>query len=84
MADQLICQCRRRLSKAFEVEADLCIPLDRAPVTVLFGSADPTHRGTDRASALRLARHIELRENPRAGHFPDLENPEAWLRLLRG
>src|SRR5665811_623095 len=41
MADQLICQCRKRLSKRFEVEADLRLPLDRAPVTVLFGPSGP-------------------------------------------
>jgi len=35
MADQLICRCRKRLSKGFELDADLRIPLEQLPVTVL-------------------------------------------------
>ena len=37
MADQLICRCRKRLSKGFELDAELRIPLEQMPVTVLFG-----------------------------------------------
>jgi molybdate transport system ATP-binding protein len=54
MADQLICQCRKRLSKGFEVEADLRIPLDRAPVTVLFGPS-----GSGKTTLLRMIAGLE-------------------------
>ena len=54
MADQLICQCRKRLSKGFEVEADLRIPLDRAPVTVLFGPS-----GAGKTTLLRMLAGLE-------------------------
>jgi molybdate transport system ATP-binding protein len=54
MADQLICQCRKRLSKGFEVEADLRIPLDRAPVTVLFGPS-----GSGKTTLLRMLAGLE-------------------------
>ena len=54
MADQLICQCRKRLSKAFEVEADLRIPLAQAPVTVLFGPS-----GSGKTTLLRMLAGLE-------------------------
>ena len=54
MADQLICQCRKRLSKAFEVEADLRIPLAQSPVTVLFGPS-----GSGKTTLLRMLAGLE-------------------------
>jgi molybdate transport system ATP-binding protein len=54
MADQLICQCRKRLSRAFAVEADLRIPLDQAPVTVLFGPS-----GSGKTTLLRMLAGLE-------------------------
>ena len=49
MADHLICQSRKRLSRAFEVAAELSIPLRQAPVTVLFGPS-----GSGKTTLLRL------------------------------
>ncbi len=69
MADQLICQCRKRLSKAFEVEADLRIPLDRAPVTVLFGPS-----GSGKTTLLRMLAGLE---RPDAGSIVFRET--AWF-----
>jgi molybdate transport system ATP-binding protein len=37
MAGQLICRCAKRFPSGFTLDASLEIPLDRAPVTVLFG-----------------------------------------------
>jgi molybdate transport system ATP-binding protein len=54
MADQLICQCRKRLSKSFEVEADLRISIDQAPVTVLFGPS-----GSGKTTLLRMLAGLE-------------------------
>jgi molybdate transport system ATP-binding protein len=62
MADQLICRCRKRLSKAFELEADLCIPLDGAPVTVLFGPS-----GSGKTTLLRLIAGLERPDEGRIG-----------------
>ena len=69
MADQLICQCRKRLSKGFEVEADLRIPLDRAPVTVLFGPS-----GSGKTTLLRMIAGLER---------PDAR-PDAGSIVFRG
>jgi molybdate transport system ATP-binding protein len=69
MANQLICQCRKRLSKAFEVVADLRIPLDRAPVTVLFGPS-----GSGKTTLLRMLAGLE---RPDAGSIVFRES--AWF-----
>jgi len=73
MADQLICQCRKRLSKAFAVEADLRIALDRAPVTVLFGPS-----GSGKTTLLRMLAGLE---RPDAGSIAFREN--AWFDAAR-
>jgi ABC-type protease/lipase transport system fused ATPase/permease subunit len=49
MADELSCVCRTRLASGFEVHADLQLPLDRAPVTVLFGPS-----GAGKTTLLRM------------------------------
>jgi len=73
MADQLICQCRRRLSKGFEVEADLRIPLEGAPVTVLFGPS-----GSGKTTLLRMLAGLE---RPDAGSIVFRERP--WFDAAR-
>jgi molybdate transport system ATP-binding protein len=49
MADELICRCRKRFPSAFRIDADLRIPLDESPVTVLFGPS-----GAGKTTLLRL------------------------------
>jgi molybdate transport system ATP-binding protein len=74
MADQLICQCRKRLSRGFEVDAELRIPLDRAPVAVLFGPS-----GSGKTTLLRMLAGLE---RPDAGSivFRDI----SWFDSVRG
>jgi molybdate transport system ATP-binding protein len=54
MADQLIYRCRKRLSRGFEVQAEFEIPLDRAPVAVLFGPS-----GSGKTTLLRMLAGLE-------------------------
>ena len=54
MADELICRCRKRFPPAFQIDADLRIPLDTAPVTVLFGPS-----GAGKTTLLRLIAGLE-------------------------
>jgi molybdate transport system ATP-binding protein len=49
MADELSCVCRTRLGTAFELDASLRLPLDRAPITVLFGPS-----GAGKTTVLRM------------------------------
>jgi molybdate transport system ATP-binding protein len=73
MADQLICQCRKRLSRGFEVEAELRIPLDHAPVAVLFGPS-----GSGKTTLLRMIAGLE---RPDAGSIVFGEIP--WFDSAR-
>jgi molybdate transport system ATP-binding protein len=49
MADELSCVCRARLASGFELDAELRLPLDRAPITVLFGPS-----GAGKTTLLRM------------------------------
>ncbi len=74
MADQLICQCRKRLSKGFELDADLRIPLDQMPVTVLFGPS-----GSGKTTLLRMLAGLE---RPDAGSI--VFRDRTWFDSARG
>jgi len=54
MADELTCRCRKRFPPAFQIDADLRIPLDESPVTVLFGPS-----GAGKTTLLRLIAGLE-------------------------
>ena len=54
MAGDLICAVRKRLTGGFAVDAKLRIPLDQAPVTVLFGPS-----GAGKTTLLRLIAGLE-------------------------
>jgi molybdate transport system ATP-binding protein len=54
VASDLICACRKRLASGFTVDAKLRIPLDQAPVTVLFGPS-----GAGKTTLLRLLAGLE-------------------------
>jgi molybdate transport system ATP-binding protein len=49
MANELICVCRMRRASGFELDASLRLPLDRAPITVLFGPS-----GAGKTTLLRM------------------------------
>jgi len=49
---------------------------------VLWGGADRTHELSDAKSILQEVPHARWIQFPKCGHFPDLENPDAYLELL--
>lgn len=54
------------------------------PVDLVWGGADRTHRSTQPEAIRQHAPQAEILRVPEAGHYPDLEDPEAFARLLRG
>ncbi|MEL6183382.1 MAG: alpha/beta hydrolase [Myxococcota bacterium] len=58
--------------------------LESLPAAAIWGGKDRTHRRTDRRGLARYLPRLEVREIEEAGHFPDLERPEAFQdQLLR-
>lgn len=74
MAAGLICECRKCLPGGFEVDASLRIPLDEAPVTVLFGPS-----GAGKTTLLRLLAGLD---RPDAGTI-DFRG-RAWCDIAAG
>lgn len=78
MADQLTgalsCVCRTRLASGFELDADLCLPLDRSPVTVLFGPS-----GAGKTTLLRMLAGLD---RPREGAIAF--RGQTWFDSSRG
>lgn len=54
------------------------------PALVLWGLKDRTHRRTDRRSVQSYVPHAQWAEFERAGHFPEIEEPERFRDLLFG
>ncbi|WP_052368271.1 alpha/beta fold hydrolase [Algiphilus aromaticivorans] len=53
------------------------------PVTMVWGKADRSHKRTDPASLRAHCPQAEIVPIADAGHFPELEAPEAFAALLR-
>ncbi len=71
---ELSCVCRTRLSAAFELDATLRLPLDRAPITVLFGPS-----GAGKTTLLRMLAGLD---RPREGAIAFRGRP--WFDSVRG
>ncbi len=54
------------------------------PAMVVWGSADRTHRRTDKSSSRAYFAEARWHEFPSAGHFPELEDPERFAKILHG
>jgi pimeloyl-ACP methyl ester carboxylesterase len=54
------------------------------PTLVLWGAADTTHHMTDRRSMQAHAPGARFVQWDRAGHFPELEQPDLFCELLEG
>ena len=54
------------------------------PTTVVWGTADRSHRRTAKESIREYAPHAEYHEWPACGHFPELEEPDRFAALVSG
>lgn len=52
------------------------------PTVVMWGGSDRTHRRSDPDSVLQYLKRGMVIKYPAAGHFPELEDPEAFRSLL--
>ena len=52
------------------------------PTLAIWGLQDDSHASTDRQSSARLAQSVEVKTLQHVGHFPELEDPAGFRRLL--
>jgi len=74
MADELSCVCHVRLASGFELDAELHLPIERAPITVLFGPS-----GAGKTTLLRMLAGLD---RPREGAIAFRGQP--WFDSVRG
>lgn len=53
------------------------------PTLAIWGEQDDSHADTDKTSSLCLARNVELVQLQHVGHFPELEDPGLFVKLLK-
>jgi pimeloyl-ACP methyl ester carboxylesterase len=58
------------------------VPVVHCPGVILFGQGDRTHRRSDPNGLQLYLPKAEVRLLPQAGHFPDLEDPAAFLKAV--
>ena len=63
-------------------ETEAAIAGVTAPCVLVWGPQDRSHRDTPAASLHDCVPHAELVQFDDCGHFPDLEQPERYARLL--
>jgi molybdate transport system ATP-binding protein len=74
MADELICAFHTRLASGFELISNLRLPLDRAPITVLFGPS-----GAGKTTLLRMLAGLD---RPLDGAIAF--RGQTWFDAIRG
>ncbi len=52
------------------------------PCTIIWGTQDHSHRGTDPDSLRACIPHAEMLRFEDCGHFPDIEQPERYAAIL--
>ena len=55
----------------------------KVPATLLWGDADRSHRGTRAESLQELLPQARIRHLPDCGHFPELEQPQAYVSFIQ-
>jgi pimeloyl-ACP methyl ester carboxylesterase len=77
------CNCMPSLLQRYVLEEDLPFTTLSQPAVILWGAADLTHRGTDRAGLTTHVPAARVITIPDTGHHLELENPEAICREIR-
>jgi len=55
----------------------------KVPTTLLWGDSDKSHKHTRAESLLELLPQAQIRHLPDCGHFPELEQPDVYVREVR-
>lgn len=75
------CLCSLTQGLTADMDSDLRID-STIPMTLVYGTKDFTHKGTDFESILQYHPKADLIPFEECGHFPDLEQADKFTRLL--
>ena len=76
------CLCSLTQGLSLEMNVDLSID-SKIPLTLVYGTKDFTHKGTDFESILQYHAKADVIPFEGCGHFPDLEQPKQFIQLLK-
>ena len=76
--------CLCSLTQGISSEMDKDFHIDSAiPMTLVYGTKDFTHKGTNFESILQYHPKADLIPFENCGHFPDLEQSDKFIQLLK-
>ena len=76
--------CLCSLTQGISADMDTDFRIDSAiPMTLVYGTKDFTHKGTDFESILQYHSKAKLIPFEACGHFPDLEQENRFVKLLK-
>jgi len=76
------CFCLSSLVQGLDKERHKSLNIENSKVTLIWGGRDFSHRNTSKDSILDHVANCEIIEFSECGHFPDLENPVEFVRLV--
>ena len=76
------CFCLAGVVQGLLREAVSAVKVAHTPCTMAWGSLDRSHRLTNAQSLLACVPHADIIHFDDCGHFPDLEQPERYAKLL--
>jgi pimeloyl-ACP methyl ester carboxylesterase len=73
------------LASAFQAyhSPDLDLPKPTQPCLAIWGELDGSHTPETRATTANLAPNVEIRSLSATGHFPELQDPELVLPIIK-
>jgi len=76
--------CLCSLTQGLSVEMNTDLSIDTSiPLTLVHGTIDFTHKGTDFNSILEYHSKADVIAFEKCGHFPDLEQEDKFVQLLK-
>lgn len=77
------CFCLSSLVQGLEKESLSKLKVLEVPATIIWGKKDYTHRKTNNKSILEHLPNCEIVEFENCGHFPELENTNRYVELVK-
>lgn len=76
------CFCLSSLVQGLSKEINSTLKVLEIPATLIWGSKDFTHKGTDKQSIMQHLPNCEIIEFDNCGHFPELEDTARYVSII--